>query len=250
MTAFSYQLYSSRNFPPLRDTMRMVAKLGYAHVEGYGALFSDASQIEMIADSLTESGLTMPTAHFGLDMVAQAPDQVLDAAARLGVQHIFCPHLAEEERPSDAAGWSAFGQKLAAAGQPIWDAGLGFGWHNHDFEFAAVEGQMPFDLIFAADDRLVAELDLAWIARAGQDPHQWLDLYGPRTAAVHVKDIAAPGTAEDEDGWADVGHGTLDWARLYHQAKAHGCRHFIMEHDNPSDHHRFADRSLTAARAF
>lgn len=37
MTAFSYQLYSSRNFPPLAATLTMLADLGYAEVEGYGA---------------------------------------------------------------------------------------------------------------------------------------------------------------------------------------------------------------------
>ena len=34
MTDFSYQLYSSRNFPPLADTLRMVAEVGYTQVEG------------------------------------------------------------------------------------------------------------------------------------------------------------------------------------------------------------------------
>ena len=30
MTDFSYQLYSSRNFPPLADTLKMLARLGYS----------------------------------------------------------------------------------------------------------------------------------------------------------------------------------------------------------------------------
>ena len=29
MTEFSYQLYSSRNFPPLADTLKMLGELGY-----------------------------------------------------------------------------------------------------------------------------------------------------------------------------------------------------------------------------
>ena len=41
MTDYSYQLYSSRNFGPLPDTLKMVADLGYTQVEGYGALLGD-----------------------------------------------------------------------------------------------------------------------------------------------------------------------------------------------------------------
>lgn len=37
---FSYQLYSSRNFPPMSRTFDLVARAGYAAVEGYGALYA------------------------------------------------------------------------------------------------------------------------------------------------------------------------------------------------------------------
>ena len=53
-----------------------------------------------------------------------------------------------------------------------------------------------------------------------------------------------------EDGWADVGHGTrrlglAAWPRCATPA----CKHFVMEHDNPTDHERFATRSLHALRS-
>ena len=65
---------------------------------------------------------------------------------------------------------------------------------------------------------------------------------GDRITAVHVKDIAPAGENADEDGWADVGQGTVDWkglmAALKEQTKA---KYFVMEHDNPKDDKRFAD---------
>ncbi len=39
MTDFSYQLYSSRNFGPLPETLKMLGNLGYTQVEGYGGLY-------------------------------------------------------------------------------------------------------------------------------------------------------------------------------------------------------------------
>ena len=58
MTAFSYQLYSSRNFPPLADTLTMLADLGYAEVEGYGALYADPALVSELKTHLGASGLT------------------------------------------------------------------------------------------------------------------------------------------------------------------------------------------------
>ncbi len=68
--------------------------------------------------------------------------------------------------------------------------------------------------------------------------------------AVHVKDIALAGEKTDEDGWEDVGHGTVDWAELFTALRKTPVRYFIMEHDNPSDDTRFASRSIETVKNF
>ncbi len=79
--------------------------------------------------------------------------------------------------------------------------------------------------------------DIAWIVRGGGDPFDWIKRYASRITAVHVKDIAPPGKNADEDGWADVGHGTIDWAKLIAELRKSGDDEmFIMEHDNPNDY--------------
>ena len=65
-----------------------------------------------------------------------------------------------------------------------------------------------------------------------------------------VKDIAALGENLDEDGWADVGHGVVDWKGIMAALRAVGVSNFIMEHDNPSDDARFARRALASARGY
>ena len=72
----------------------------------------------------------------------------------------------------------------------------------------------------------------------------WVDRLADRTVAVHVKDIAPTGENLDQDGWSDVGDGTMDWAALMTALRQTGCGLFIMEHDNPSDDVRFATASL------
>ncbi len=245
----SYQLYSSRNFPPLTDTLTMLAGLGYQDVEGFGGLYADDAKLAELAAGLKATGLKMPTGHFGIDMLEKQPEHVLNIARTLGIKHIYCPHLMPDQRPTDGPGWRAFGARLEAAGRPYKAAGIGFGWHNHDFEFVpTADGAIPQAEIMAGGPTLEWEIDVAWVIRGGADPVQWIRRYGPRITAAHVKDIAPAGENADEDGWADVGHGTVDWPSLMAALRAVGCKHFVMEHDNPSDHARFAKRSILALR--
>ena len=244
MPGIAYQLYCSRNFPPLAQTCQMLRTAGYDMVEGYGALFSDTPTLEA---ALKDSGLSMPTAHMGLDLLEEDAQGTIDTAKRLGIETVIVPYLAAEDRPTDAAGWQAFGDRLADAAKPLEGAGLRVGWHNHDFEFHQLDdGRVAQELILGGSDSLLAELDIGWIIVAGHDPVDWIKRYDGRIAAAHIKDIAPDGQNADEDGWADVGHGVVDWAPILSALEKAGCRHLVVEHDNPSDDGRFARRSIEA----
>ena len=250
MTDFSYQLYCSRNFPPLSKTLEMVAAAGYKNVEGYGALYADAAKVAELNQHLAASGLKMPTGHFGLDQLEKEPGRVLEIAKAVGIETIYCPFLPPDQRPDSGKGWLEFGRRLQNAAAPYRDAGLGFGWHNHDFEFRPLpDGSLPIVAIFEGGPDLEWEADLAWLVRGGADPFEWIRTYGKRITAVHVKDIGSEGKAE-EDGWADVGDGTMDWKGLMVALEGTPVKVFVMEHDNPSDTARFAERSLDAAKRF
>jgi sugar phosphate isomerase/epimerase len=249
MPDFAFQLYSARNFPPLADTLRMLKDAGYTAVEGYGALYADEAKVRELTDNLSACGLTMPTGHFSLDMLENQPDRVLAIAKALDIETIYCPHLAADQRPDSAAGWAEFGQRLQEAGKRYRDAGLGFGWHNHDFEFRPTrDGTIPQMAIFEGGPDLEWEADLAWVIKGGADPREYVEAFGKRLTAVHLKDIAPEGENRDEDGWADLGHGTVDWKGLMTALRATGCKYFIVEHDNPKDATRFAERSIAAAQ--
>ncbi len=249
MTGFSYQLYSSRNFPPLADTLKMLAAAGYAGAEGFGGVYADEAGLAATEKAVKDAGLTMPTGHFSLEMCRDTPDWALTIAKRMGMVGVIVPYIMPDARPSDAKGWSQYGSDLAKTARPFLDAGYFFGYHNHDFEYVPTDGgHLPIDLILNADDSLTYEFDVAWSVRANTDPMDTIHRHGRRIRAAHVKDIAPAGENAAEDGWADVGHGTVGWARLLPALRAVGCGHFIMEHDNPSDHHRFATRSLAAAK--
>jgi sugar phosphate isomerase/epimerase len=253
MQTVSFQLYSARNFPPLSDVLKTVGAAGYKQVEGYGALYAaldDAALAALKAD-MDKSGVTMPSAHFSLDLLENDPARAVHIAKTLGIKSIYCPYIAAEDRPTDAAGWRAFGERLEKAGKPFRDAGLDFGWHNHDFEFVALaDGSIPQDHIFAGGPNLSWEADIAWVIRGGADPFAYIEKYGKRITAVHVKDIASTGENTDQDGWADVGHGTVEWAKLFKALSATSAKYYIVEHDNPKDYKVTAERSIASIKTY
>lgn len=244
---FSFQLYSARNFLPWSDVLTMIAQSGYTQVEGFGGIYEDPAALRKLLD---HNGLAMPSGHFSIDALEGEIDTVFEIASTLGIRQIYCPHLTVENRPTNKAGWQAFAVRLSAVGKKVRAAGYGFGWHNHDFEFVPLaDGSLPMQVLLEAAPELEWEADIAWIIRGGADPLDWIARHGSKITAVHVKDIAPAGEAEDEDGWADVGHGTVDWAGLFKQLKAKTpARLFIMEHDNPADAQRFATRSIDWAQ--
>jgi sugar phosphate isomerase/epimerase len=240
---YSFQLYSARNFPPPASNFRRLAELGYRQVEGYGGLYTDPSALKA---SLREFGLSMPTAHIGLGQLEDVAGTVA-IARTLGIRYLYCPAIPKEERSGDEAKWVALGNKLATLGAAYRKEGLGFGWHNHDFEFRPLEnGRLPMDILLETAPNNDWEMDVAWLVRAGEDPADWLARHGKCVNAVHVKDLAPAGENADEDGWADVGYGTMGWAALLAAIKAKSnAQYFVMEHDNPTDVERFASRSIS-----
>lgn len=245
---WSFQLYSAREFLPWDDVLETLSELGYSQVEGFGGVYKSPAGFRA---SLDRYGLAMPSGHFSIDSLEKDFGTVRRAAETLGIELVVCPWLDEPDRPADAAGWRMLGERLAAIGDKTAAAGLGFAWHNHDFEFAALpDGSLPITHLFESAPNIGWEADIAWIIRSGSDPYAWIDRYGNRLVACHVKDIAPAGTALDEDGWADVGHGTVDWSRLIRTLRARtAARYFIMEHDNPGDIERFARRSIETVNA-
>lgn len=243
----SYQLYSSRNHGPLATTLAMLAKLGYAEVEGFDAVYREPGKTRALLD---EHGLVMPSGHFPVDMMEKEPKRILTIARTLGMNQLIMPYLAQEARPASAAGWKALGKRLNAIAASYRAEGFGVAWHNHDFEFAKLkDGSIPQAVMFEAAPQLDWEIDVAWVVRGKANALRWIKDYGSIITLAHVKDIAPKGGNADEDGWADVGHGTVNWAAIMAALRRTRCMHYIMEHDNPKDDHRFAKRSIAAAKA-
>ena len=244
----SFQLYSARNFPPLDDQLATLAALGYRLVEPYGGLLDKA---EEVAAALRDHQLAAPSSHVGMPALKSDLAGTVNAAKRLGTTLLIIPAIAPDERRKNSEGWREFGRELAGLQASLATEEIRLAWHNHDFEFQkTADGLFPLDLIFEGAPELQWQADIGWIERAGQDSADWITRYSDRIVAFHVKDLAPDGEKSDEDGWADVGQGTIDWAGLLPVMRATNAKLFVLEHDNPNDFKRFATRSRDAVAAW
>jgi sugar phosphate isomerase/epimerase len=248
LEGLSFQLYSARTLEPLKAQFELLAGLGYKKVEAFGGLLNDPQKLK---SQLEAHGLSMPSSHVGLDRLRADPLVTVRLCRDLGVHTIYAPAPPPGERDGGEAEWTALGRELDRIGKIVTAEGLKFGWHNHNWEYAkAADGRRYIDILLEQAPELLWQADIAWIVRGGADPVAELKRYAGRIEAVHVKDIAPVGTCVDEDGWADPGHGVLDWSTLLPVLKQIGVTQFVAEHDKPNDVARFARRAYATVAAW
>lgn len=237
----SFQLYSARDFRTLEDQFKLIADIGYRRIELYGALLAEADRLKEL---LIRHAMTAPSAHVALDDLRADAAKAARTCRGLGIDVIFAPSPPLNERDQKEEGWRSLGRELREIGRAVNGEGLRFGWHNHHWEYGtARDGTRYLDILFNEAPDLLWEADLGWISRAGADPAAELRRLAARVAACHVKDIAPEGEVVDEGGWADPGHGVLDWTQFRAAMKDAGVKLYVVEHDKPSDVARFARRA-------
>ena len=240
----SFQLYSARNASSDTNVLQTLAEAGYTNVETYRPNYDDVEGFKRAMDA---AGLTARSGHFDLTLAEENFGRVVEICHILGIETVVIPYLLPDVRPTDIAGWREIGSRLSELAADCAEEDLRLAWHNHDFEFVPLsDGSYAIDHILT--DGVLWEADPAWIVRAGANPAEWLTRYADRLASVHVKDIAPAGEKTDEDGWADVGTGIVDWGQLWTIAANSSATLMIAEHDKPSDFARFAKVSADAMR--
>lgn len=223
-------------------TLAKVAAIGYKEVEFAGYFKRSPKEVR---ESLKRHGLTSPATH--VDYPSLAADKlpaVLESAKAIGHQYLVNPWIDESLRKEPDI-WKRVAETFNRAGEMSRKAGLQFAYHNHHFEFAPVDGKLPYELLLEqCDPKLVKmELDLCWITAAGKDPLEYFKRYPGRFPLVHVKGLtkkpagaaAAPIQSVMPD-LTDVGtNDMIDWKRIFARSEQAGIKHYFVEHDIPKD---------------
>jgi len=222
------QLYTVRDQmkADFEGTLAHIAEIGYKEVEFAGYFDHAAADVKAI---LNRHGLAAPSTHVAFEN-DEKWKAALDTAKTIGHEYIVMPWIPQERRKT-LDDWKNFAQVFNHAAQMAHDAGIQFAYHNHDFEFPKMDGQVPYDVLLQnTDPKLVQlEIDLYWITKAGQDPLAYFSRWPGRVPLVHVKDSAGP----PEHKMVDVGQGKIEWKRIFAKREQAGIKHFFVEHDQP-----------------
>jgi sugar phosphate isomerase/epimerase len=251
-------------------TLRLIAESGYKEVEFFGPYaFSVpeslafweplAAQMGISRNAyfgLTEQevkvrldhyGLSAPSAHVDFPTARALPAALAEAAHTLGHRYIVIPS-ARSERLDTLDDYRRLAAELNVIGARANAMGLRFGYHNHGYEQAPIEGRVPLEVLLEETDPALVtlELDLFWMIAGGGDPVSTLASYPGRFALMHIKDmdpiVHFTDRGQTPQEWMalfghmrDAGAGVLDLPRILAQADQSGVQHFFLERDLAAD---------------
>lgn len=234
------QLYSVRDeiFKDPRGVIKKIAVAGYSEVEMFGLNAENkfyGLTVKEFAQLLKDNKLKSPSGHY-------APENFLfengngddvknfcEVGNTLGNKYIIIPWMKEERRKTIDQ-YKALAERINKAGEICKKANLQLAYHNHDFEFADMNGQHGYDILLNNTDKELVkmEMDIYWVVRAGYDPIELFKKHPGRFHLWHVKDM----DKADRTKNTEVGNGTVDFKTIFANAKLSGVKHYMVEQEN------------------
>jgi sugar phosphate isomerase/epimerase len=215
MKPIALQLYSVRE-ELARDfdgTLEKIKEMGYTAVET-GQFAGDAQKQ---AKKFESFGLEVVAAHVKPPLGVEK-QQSLDFINALGTKRLVVPWLDPELYYQSPDGIYQAAALLNEAALNSWEQGLSFFYHNHDFEFNCVDGNLAFDLLLQElDPRILFEIDTYWVETAGTDVTEVIHGLGSRAPLLHIKD----GPLQREAPMVAVGDGKMVFEKVIPAAEPH-----------------------------
>ena len=228
------QLYTMRHEAKrdLPAVLEAVRKIGYSEVETYCDIYSHpAAELRRM---INDHGLKVPSGHFNYHGI----ESKFDYAKALGVQYVICPML-PKSMWFTLDGYKRAADQFNVWGEKILQAGMQFGFHNHNYEFRRFGDTTGFETMMnrCAPKLVCIEMDCYWITQAGGDPLQMFQQYSNRIQLLHLKD-RKPGFPTTQvknaaaEHFTEIGAGTIHWQEILAAAEKNGVKHLFVERDS------------------
>ena len=232
------QLFSVRD-AMARDpqgTLEQLKAMGYQDFETYGF---DPNTEKIYGYSLNEFkalldgfDLTTTSGHYGFSdyFIASAEElewfvgQCIKAAKTLESPYITWPWIHPDHR--NATDFVRLGHLLNRIGQQVTEAGLGFAYHNHGYEFEDWGGTTGHEILMdITDPRWVKlQLDMYWAVRSGKTPKALVAEQPGRYVMWHIKDMDK--VTQD---YTEMGNGSIDYTTMLPNPQTSGLVYYYVE---------------------
>jgi sugar phosphate isomerase/epimerase len=250
------QLYTLRDAmtADALGSLKKLSALGYKNLElanysngkFYG--FTPTELKKIVADL----GMEIKSSHAAVESTGITPETakaMADAHAEVGVKYCVQPWVNEVDRTIESykkmiGDWNEVGRIMKGVG-------IQFGYHNHNFEFASIDGVVPYYDIFMPEmdaDLITMELDLFWANKAGQDPVAMFNKYPGRFQLLHFKDMKtkqAPFFDVIKDDVCSVGAGVIDFKAILKAKDVAGMKYMFVEDDNQGNGRTFEELEVS-----
>lgn len=231
------------------DSLKKVKAAGYTHLELAGYRDGKLGGIDlmefkkMVADSglrITSSHVNPPVREYTKDNRSQIMEywkKTADDHAKLGVKYLIQPGQPSTRSTEEVA---YVCEIFNEAGKIVKAAGIPFGYHNHEMEFAKVtpggteskfgrrvrEGEVIYDLFLKQTDPALVffEMDVYWTVMGQNDPIEYMKKYKDRIKVLHIKDRSVLGDS-----------GMMNFEKIFNQAQANGIKDYYVELEKMPD---------------
>lgn len=231
LKSFGIQLWSVRDdlAKDPKGVLKQLSSYGYKQIESFEGgkgIFWGMSNTEFKAE-MDKLGMKIISSH--CDINKDFEKKAADAAA-IGMKYLICPYKGPQK---DIDAFKKFADEFNQKGEICKKNGIRFAYHNHDYSFVTMNGEMGQDVMMKnTDPKLVDfELDMYWVVAAGQDIETWLKKYPKRFRLCHVKDRKKNAPVTDKDASCDLGTGSINYPKILKAAKKAGVQYFIVEQE-------------------
>ena len=219
----------------LTKTLNAVGQMGYEAVEFFSPYFAwTIPQAKEIRTQLDDLGVRCYSTHNHIESFTpgETSAKAIELNQILGARHLV---LAAAARGTNGLeGWKKLCGQLTAASEQLKPHGLTAGFHNHQTEWAKLDGDKRIMDVIAENtpQEFVLQFDAGTCIEAGADPIAWIKGHPGRIKSVHLKDWA-PGTKETEKGYRVLfGEGVTPWKDIFAAAESvGGVEYYLMEQE-------------------
>ncbi len=224
------QLYTLRDFcktvPDFVATVKKITDIGYRAVQLSGVSVPPTEAKKVLDDA----GVTICATHEPSQEILDEPEKVCERLKSLGVTHTAYPYPGGIDFKSEEA-VRTLAKKLDASGAIFAKQGLSLSYHNHAIEMTSFGDTTVLDFIYneTKPANLKAELDTYWVQYGGGDPAAWIEKLSGRVPVLHYKDYGFG--KDDKPFFAEIGHGNLNWPRIFEASAKAGVEWVAVEQD-------------------